>query len=167
MFQLLKKPIYTDWIFYLWILSIAAILPGTLFSDLNGGGVGSFLIAFVIQYLIFLVLPGLIRSGLAEKKEEKASFARASGSATMSSSQKRKEPVDQTETVSVKVCSQCGSTTGPLNFECDDCGCTTYVHKSVPKEPELQLPENKICPMCAEEIKYAAKKCRYCQHIFE
>lgn len=28
-------------------------------------------------------------------------------------------------------------------------------------------PEVKICPMCAEKIKFAAKKCRYCQHIME
>lgn len=28
-------------------------------------------------------------------------------------------------------------------------------------------PEIKICPMCAEKIKFAAKKCRYCQHIIE
>ena len=27
--------------------------------------------------------------------------------------------------------------------------------------------EFKNCPMCAEQVRFAAKKCRYCQHIFE
>jgi hypothetical protein len=30
-----------------------------------------------------------------------------------------------------------------------------------------EVEELKICPMCAEDVKFAAKKCRFCQHVFE
>ena len=67
LFSMLDQPISKDWIFYLWIVSIVAIIPGTLTSELNGGGIFSFLLGVVIQYFIFLVLPASIRKSIRKK----------------------------------------------------------------------------------------------------
>ena len=64
---MLDQPISKDWIFYLWIVSVVAIIPGTLTSELNGGGLLSFLFGVVLQYFIFLVLPASIRKSIRKK----------------------------------------------------------------------------------------------------
>lgn len=42
----------------------------------------------------------------------------------------------------------------------------TYQYRGVEQEP-TQVNATKTCPMCAEEVRQAAKICRFCQHEFD
>ena len=90
----------------------------------------------------------------------------------------------------IKVCDKCKSEVHVFYPKCFQCAGTTFTHKQVKNKkqsflvsseeamsdsfPELRTepskilnPELKTCPMCAEDIKFAAKKCRYCQHMLD
>jgi hypothetical protein len=176
-FNMSDKPIYKDWILYLWIASIIAITPGTLFSSLNGGGVGSFVFGVLFQSLIFLLIPTLIRNNLRTRKTQKTDL-------TITSPKNKDIPpgtpiksfwgdeIAETNTneadhlVSVKICYSCGKEAEKMwQMACQSCEGTSFTHEKRKFIAPAETPELKICPMCAEEIKYEAKKCRFCQHM--
>jgi hypothetical protein len=68
-FKLLQRPIYKDWIFWLWLISLLGVLLPAINSisrndpsefNLSAGAI-DFLIGLIVQTIVFLAIPGGLR----------------------------------------------------------------------------------------------------------
>ena len=68
-FKLLRRQFYTDWIFWLWLISLLGVLLPAIntisrndSSEFNlSAGAIDFLIGFIVQTIVFLAIPGGLR----------------------------------------------------------------------------------------------------------
>jgi ribosomal protein L40E len=80
---------------------------------------------------------------------------------------KEEEIILSADTTQIKICDNCKSEVHVFYPKCFTCNGTTFTFKQVKKPVAEVIPEFKACPMCAEDIKFAAKKCRFCQHMMD
>jgi hypothetical protein len=156
---------------------------------LIGFGVGAVIAsAGAVVHPLDSLIGGLIQAALwfgvssFVLRKKNSSDISSEKSALNTSREKRSNNLDST---SLKTCDKCGKELEPVWGHCPACLGTSFTHKqrelnpfaerseeamlnafpAPVTSPDANVPEFKVCPMCAEQIKYAAKKCRYCQHL--
>lgn len=141
------------------------------------------LIGGIIQALIWYGVSNLI----IKKKSKNITIQNLS---TFNTKDKNSKSGINSNDVSIKTCDSCNQPVQITKSWCSNCSGTSFTHKKIlgsalkntltseeamseafEASEDLRIeqlnPKYKTCPMCAEEIKYAAKKCRFCQHMLD